>query len=247
MRVILIILAAALIPVCGQAPGKRENKQNPATGNQTSGKPITGYGAELTANSGIAPGHKDEGKTKGNSAKEKPSYWEEAFGPASLPNWALVVVGGIASFLAWSTLKTIKDQASSGRDAANAALLNAQAVINSERPWISISVESPEPNKFVYKATNVGRTPANITVIWSTPLAITRGQKLQLVDDFDKTECLFTYPPRLLPPAESCVIGRCNIEQFRPAPSDSLEAWLARIANGTAFVYFYGKGSEEQT
>lgn len=47
---------------------------------------------------------------------------------------------------------------------ADAALLNAQAVINSERPWIVVSIH-PHPNiagTFVFKATNRGRTPAEL-------------------------------------------------------------------------------------
>ncbi len=47
------------------------------------------------------------------------------------------------------------------RDSADAALLNAQAVINSERPWIVVSVRRGESmGNYVFTATNRGRTPA---------------------------------------------------------------------------------------
>jgi len=47
------------------------------------------------------------------------------------------------------------------RDSADAALLNARAVINSERPWIVVSVLRGESmGNYVFRATNRGRTPA---------------------------------------------------------------------------------------
>jgi len=47
------------------------------------------------------------------------------------------------------------------RDSADAALLNARAVINSERPWIVVSVRGGESiGDYVFTATNRGRTPA---------------------------------------------------------------------------------------
>jgi hypothetical protein len=48
------------------------------------------------------------------------------------------------------------------RRSANAALLNAQAVINSERPWIVVTVKKHPlySGSFIFLATNKGRTPA---------------------------------------------------------------------------------------
>jgi hypothetical protein len=48
---------------------------------------------------------------KNDPTQQKPNYWKETFGPANLPNWALVVVGGIAGCLAWRTLNAINRQA----------------------------------------------------------------------------------------------------------------------------------------
>ncbi len=55
-----------------------------------------------------------------------------------------------------------KDGADSAKANAQAAILNAQAVINSERPWIVVSVRPHESTvaSFVFTATNKGRTPA---------------------------------------------------------------------------------------
>jgi hypothetical protein len=48
---------------------------------------------------------------KSDPVEQKPNYWKEAFGPAFISNWALVLVGGLAGFLAWRTLKAISKQA----------------------------------------------------------------------------------------------------------------------------------------
>ncbi len=49
-------------------------------------------------------------------------------------------------------------------DSAQAALLNAQAVIDAGRPWMLISIEPSRSvlNSFVVRATNRGRCPANV-------------------------------------------------------------------------------------
>jgi uncharacterized membrane protein YcjF (UPF0283 family) len=79
-------------------------------------------------------------------------------------NLILAVVGFVGIIVAWMTLLKIERQTKAGEVAAlaakagaEAALLNAQAVINAERAWIVIDVESPAPNQFNFVATNTGR------------------------------------------------------------------------------------------
>ena len=58
----------------------------------------------------------------------------------------------------------MEKQTKATEDAAATALLNAQAVIHSERPWIIVTVE-PHPSfrgNFLFAATNKGRTPAKL-------------------------------------------------------------------------------------
>ena len=54
-----------------------------------------------------------------------------------------------------------------GQKSADAALLNAKAVINSERPWMMIEVSrpdnTPEFGTLTFTAQNRGRTPAEVT------------------------------------------------------------------------------------
>jgi hypothetical protein len=67
----------------------------------------------------------------------------------------LVGIGGI-----WIAVRALKPT----KDAAEAALANAQAVINSERPWLVVMIEPIEdiPGMYVVRAVNKGRTPAQL-------------------------------------------------------------------------------------
>ena len=79
-----------------------------------------------------------------------------------LANYLLVIAGIGGIVVAALTLKKIERQSKAGEDAANAALLNAQALINAERPWLIV-----EASGFPYialKMVNKGRTPAQL--IW---------------------------------------------------------------------------------
>jgi hypothetical protein len=134
---------------------------------------------------------------KSNSDEQHAEDTQHTVGISKLPpvsvmkDWAdwgiwvfsalLVVVGGLQVWLLWGTLGAIRRQAeqmerqterlsesiSVARDGAKAALLNAQAVINSERPWMLIEL-TPIPGVpwtgFInFRAWNRGRTPAEIT------------------------------------------------------------------------------------
>ena len=61
------------------------------------------------------------------------------------------------------------EAAQAAKQSADAAALNAQAIINSERPWVFIHAVKPDnsPGRTVarFVATNRGRTPAEIAVI----------------------------------------------------------------------------------
>jgi hypothetical protein len=61
-------------------------------------------------------------------------------------------------------ISIMERQTKAAEDAAAAALLNARAVMHSERPWIIVTIE-PHPNfrgSFLFAATNKGRTPAQL-------------------------------------------------------------------------------------
>jgi hypothetical protein len=98
---------------------------------------------------------------------QPPTYLSRLFAPENLPNIALVVVGIAGIITAVCTLKIIRTQTFATVKAAEAALLNAQAVIKAERPWMIIEPtpipHAPLSGYVSFDAYNRGRTPAEIT------------------------------------------------------------------------------------
>ena len=99
------------------------------------------------------------------------------------PEWVIVYITAIYVLIAWWTLRAIKRQADTmemqanearqsaatattiAQKAADAALLNAQAIITSERPFIKVEVRSSDDGQhFQIMATNCGKTPAEILI-----------------------------------------------------------------------------------
>jgi len=85
----------------------------------------------------------------------------------------LTVAGVIGIIVAICTLRTLEKQAEAAKISADAAKLNAQAVINSERAWIEIDLGAPEPeepdengdddySRYSIQVENRGRTVAHI-------------------------------------------------------------------------------------
>ena len=89
------------------------------------------------------------------------------FLPQTLVDWAqvsLVVLTALTlAVLCKYTSETIK-AVKAAQDNAKAALLNAQAVINAERPWLLVSIKAriSDPKAFIVQAYNAGRTPAKL-------------------------------------------------------------------------------------
>jgi hypothetical protein len=71
-------------------------------------------------------------------------------------------ITGVGVFGAWVGLGLLIWQNILTRRAANAAQLNAQAVINSERPWIIVRPSESKDGGIKFDAKNIGRTPAKI-------------------------------------------------------------------------------------
>jgi hypothetical protein len=89
-----------------------------------------------------------------NAERNFPRWYRLFSWPEGITAWAIIL-----------TLIVIAEQTSQTRVAAEAALLNAKAVINAERPWIMVSVKSPPGpmGGFTVYARNKGRTPAMVT------------------------------------------------------------------------------------
>ncbi|MFZ0212713.1 MAG: hypothetical protein WAL55_08390 [Candidatus Acidiferrales bacterium] len=131
-------------------------------GNQKSSEAST-----IQAASQHAPPETAKGPAKANAASKKQEnaayeetrdYLKRGFGPEYFAAWVLVIAAGIGLYVTWRTAK--------------AALLNAQAVINSERAWIEIDLGEPGPEeldgngddyaRYSIQIENRGRTVARI-------------------------------------------------------------------------------------
>jgi hypothetical protein len=98
-----------------------------------------------------------------DSTDEKLYQWPPPWWSPFWSNWAIVLVGLGAAVVALRTLSQISEQAVQTRNAADAATLNAQAIINFERPWITIRAECIG-FRITVAAVNEGRTPAEVTL-----------------------------------------------------------------------------------
>jgi hypothetical protein len=131
----------------------------------------------------LQPEHQDQiqADVRVISAPAKDRYDKVSFGVSVF--LALIGLGGV--WYGRSTLKAIRGQLAEIKAAglqtdqmlvhagkqADAALKNAQAVINSERPWIVVEAEGyPE---IAFKMTNKGKTPAQLVQYDPIPKVIT--------------------------------------------------------------------------
>jgi type II secretory pathway pseudopilin PulG len=111
-----------------------------------------------------------------NRAEAKTGNWPP-ISDAVYPAWVLVIVGIVGAWIAIRTLTNIDRQTKAAEVSAEAARLNAQALIDAERAWIFVTI-SPLPGLpeesdrvealFVMPTIkDYGRTPARIKKIWA--------------------------------------------------------------------------------
>jgi hypothetical protein len=163
-------------------------------------------------------------------------------------NLVLVILGYAGILLAISLLKKIDRQtgyaetaAEAAAASAQAALLNAQAVMRSERPWILITVEPSRSveNSFTVMATNRGRTPARILATAEQSRIVIDEKHLPSTPEYrnEKPGALFT--PFILLPGESTAIKLFRREDVRGL-CDSEERFK-RIETWAEKIFLYGK------
>jgi hypothetical protein len=108
--------------------------------------------------------------------ESKASYLCKLIAPANLPTDYLVIIGIGGVFVAIFTLESINVSAKAAQDAAEAAKLNAQAVINSERPYLIVSIHpdlvKPATGLFTLACLNQGNTPAKVIAVSAEPRVV---------------------------------------------------------------------------
>ncbi len=160
----------------------------------------------------------------------------------------LVILGYIGVLLALRILKNIQRQTEFGVSAAqaalqcaNAALESSQAIVDSGRPWIVITVEPflTVDHGFKVMATNRGRTPARILAKADCIKVATDETKLPATPDFDSGKSATPFEPIILLPGESA-----GIRPFRRADVRSFcasEEQFKRLEKWEEKLFIYGR------
>lgn len=178
--------------------------------------------------------------------------------PAQAPPWTwhdrvlwgaeivLVILGYIGVLLALRTLKNIKRQTEFGVSAAqaalqcaNAALESSQAIVDSGRPWIVVTVEPflTVEHGFKVMATNRGRTPARIMAKADCVKIVGDETKLPQAPDYDSGKSATPFEPIILLPGESAGIRpfrRTDVRSYCASDDQfrRIEKWEEKL-----FVY----------
>lgn len=163
-------------------------------------------------------------------------------------NVVLAIVAYVGIILAVSTLKKIERStratealAMAAADSAQAALLNAQAVIDAGRPWLLITVEPSRSvlNSFAVKATNRGRCPANMIASVERIVIAADESQLPQTPEFENQETNAPFVRIILLPGESTTIKSFGRDDLKGICES--EEIVRRIENWEEKVFIYGK------
>jgi hypothetical protein len=161
-------------------------------------------------------------------------------------NIVLVVLGYIAIVLVISLLRKIERQtrfteetAKSASEAARAALIFAEAMERSERPWILVSIRPSHniENGFTVMATNRGKGPARILSTIDDVTCVADENRLDPRPVF-RGESAAPEEPIILLPGESIdlkIFNRADVADIA-----GTEERLKRVENWDEKIYLYG-------
>ncbi len=248
---LFLLLAAAPWPVFASGQDVQEAQSTPSTPSSTY-RP-----AQTSPRPAVAT--LPQGQPAPASAPATPPQIVVTSPPASPAAWTwhdqvlwgaeivLVVLGYTAVVLALRTLKNIQRQTDFGVAAAqaalqcaNAALESSQAIVDSGRPWIVISVEPflTMENGFKVMATNRGRTPARITAKADCAMIAADETKLPPVPDYSTGKSSTPFEPIILLPGESAGIRPFRRADVRPLCASEEQA--RRIERWEEKVFVFG-------
>jgi hypothetical protein len=184
-RLAILGLALALAPVVSGQPNQAPNsRQQPAK----QSKPA------------VIPANGPNGQANVQTNQADPPKWYKAL---ERPDWWLVIIAGLTGcVISWQSWE-MRKAAETGLESTKAALLNAQALINSERPWILITTKPRVhglPGFDVF-AENKGRTPAAIVAKYWNAVIVENVEQLPVKPEWESCK---NYPdPVILVPDES--------------------------------------------
>ncbi len=163
-------------------------------------------------------------------------------------NIVLAVLGYVGIMLALRTLKRIDRSLEAGAataqaamESATAALSLAQAIANSERPWIVVTVEPflTMESSFKVMAANRGRSPARIVASVDQVRVATDETELPSMPEFDPPSQADEAEPIVLLPGEATGIWAFNREDL--AGICKTADALRRVERWQATLFLYGR------
>lgn len=257
--ILLWMTAQVLAPVAGWAadvPGSPPTKPLPVA--KSRANPVSnaaamdvaqvpaGTDANANCNGGPCGSQPPQIIVNGPAPANPPWTWYQRVAWAA--NIVLAVLGYVGILLALRTLKKIERQTESGaaalqiaKDCASAALAQSQALVDSERPWIVVSVEPflTMENSFKVMATNRGRTPAKIvSTVDQVEVAIDETH-LAETPEFESFESGALPNPIILLAGESVGIRPFRREDVRSICED--DAQFERIELWQEKVFLFGR------
>jgi len=246
---VLFAIPLAPAPVSGQAADQSGSSRQTlsASGSTSTAPQSTDSPAARTDCGGVSCDTLQPHITVANSAP-MPANWPLHERIAWAANLVLVIVGYAGIMLAISTLKKIERQskyaeaaAQAAAECAQAALLHAQAIVHSERPWILVTVEPSRSreNSFIVMATNRGRTPARIVSTAEQIVVAIDENSLPGTPEYIHKEHSAPFTPIILLPGESTAIKPFSRDDAKGL-CDSADRFK-RIETWEEKVFLYGK------
>ncbi len=183
-----------------------------------------------------------------NPPAPAPAQWEWHDRVAWGAGIVLAVLGYAGIMLALRTLKSIDRHLESGTataeaavGSANAALALAQAIANSERPWIVVTVEPflTMENSFKVMASNRGRSPARIISSIDQVKVAVDETNLPKAPEFEAVAPGDEPEPIVLLPGEATGIWALNRDDL-PTICKTPET-LSRVERWQETLFLYGR------
>ncbi len=169
------------------------------------------------------------------SSDGKPKIWSKFVAwPEGITTW--VIIFTLAAIM-WQAIATQKS-AKAGKNAAEASLLNAKALITAERPWIVLETRKQKGGDgFMFFVKNVGKTAAKITSIRNrVPFVTEKPEMLPETPEYPPEYEILKFPV-LLPPGEERYIADFSFADFEtknPPRAYSIQVHMRSL-------YIYGR------
>jgi hypothetical protein len=222
-----------------QSSGRDDKSKN---GN--SNAPIPTQQPDGTPHQGSAP-KETEIRDKGHT--QEPDWWSRILGLISVyANLGLLLIGAVAAFIGIATLKTLTRQTEANVAAANAAYLNAQAVMKSQRAWILVEdiereylvpfegqdIQQIQPSYVPFTFRNYGETIGRV-IAWKFGLYITDIVDEPPAEAYDLTGLVFN--PYIIPKQVEAARRVARLENGTGGDGTIRKSEMDRIISKTSY------------